>query len=354
MARPSGLNTAVYQSLDDYSKGLLVNAIKNQTPFLNAVEARGLKKRAAIGRNVKFNVVAHITTQGKLIAGNDAWAFAGDNPLERASTTGTIWIRPMQYNLQDEMENADAFRVTELVRAIMIPVEQEAADRIERSLIRSNTSNVATYASDATLELSGLPDIVHVSAAAASDNTLYGIDRSVAANSYFQNAIDAVGAVGTNAATLIEKMHDMKRTLQSRGARADLIVSQEIPYSAYVRGVQASLRRDVPTSGIFVKLDQAYKTPGVLFEGAEVIYDHNLEDTTYDAAFDGDECMYFVDSSMYRYVVQPGNWDMYVHPWVRPKGDSEQLVNKTFMQHKWTAYHQNPRNTGVLYDISAT
>lgn len=195
----------------------------------------------------------------------------------------------------------------------------------------------------------GLPDIIHVNSTTTfGQGSLGGLDRSTAANAWFRNQGQVIGAnIGFDFQTLW-------RNCTRNNVRPGLVLMNPLAYGIFADSEETKKRNivNVIRSGrVPPEFNAGYD--GILFNGAEVSWDHDLEASATIGASASKGVAYFVSTEHWN-VVSGRPWNFMMMDWRKPDGASEIFARETTILHSYTHWHDMPRTCGIATQIATS
>ena len=338
------------QELHTFKKfaGTFRDSIHNGGPALAAMRRHGAIKQIDVaGTRIVPTVLKDETSNITHFRGKARISHTAEEPLDAPSHKWYYFAYKGALAVTDVLENRGKQQIINRVDGELKKARIYLADRFNKNVVKLQSTN-ATDFGEPTAEIhDGIPDIVFAHASTNdSINTLGGIDRSLAANSWYRNEVFDI----TNS-NVLANMNLLLMNSTRNGVRPGVWLNGKNAYNLLGALLNAKFVINQPTSARPIKFQAGFS--GLMMDGAEMVWDHEIvEDQTIGDTGSGQGVAYGMSTEFWNYV-EGKPWVFEMLPWKKPDGGSEIMAQEFTILAARSHYHELPRTCGVAFGITA-
>lgn len=257
---------------------------------------------------------------------------------------------PITITEEELKENRGTQKRLDLLGLKVRSAELTMRDRYNKALIMARSCYSYLYGANSANLPDPIPAIfgqVPGTGTAASYKTYGEILRSTGAGhaTFWRAQNQPYGA----AASLSTGLRSLYFTASREGFRPSLCLTNQPGYEALGKLLlgQVQRRTDV-TGGVAPKLEAGWD--GLMYFGAQIRWDPDLLGNIGDGT-SSHGVLYFMNKEFWG-LVEDDEWNWLLLPFEGPKGNQTQLTRQSYILHRCSMYHDNPRLNGVLFDMS--
>jgi hypothetical protein len=325
--------------------------IHNGSAFMSAARRHNAVKRMKVsGRDIVRNSLTAETGNIGHFTGKQRIQHTAEEPFEGHKYDWHWMYGKMALAETDVQINSGSERIMSLVGNEIRRNQLDFRDRINKVFLHRKAKYASDFNVSTALLGDGLPDIVQTNTAGTTfgQGALGGLTRSAAANAWFRNQGKAIGAnIGFD-------LQILWRNCTRNGVKPGVVFAGFNAYGILADSEESKKRnvQNVIRSGRKApKFSAGYD--GLLWNGAEVVWDHDLEESATIGASSNKGVMYMVSTEHWN-VVEGQPWNFTMMDWDKPTGGSEVMARETTILHSYTHWHDMPRTCGVAVQIATS
>jgi hypothetical protein len=325
--------------------------IHNGSAFLSAARRHNAIKRMNVsGRTIVRNALTAETGNIGHFKGKQRIQHTAEEPFDGHEYNWHWMYAKLALAETDIQINSGTEQIMGLVGNEVRRNELDFRDRLNKVFMLRQAKYASDFNVSTTLLGNGLPDIVFTNTAGTTfgQGALGGITRSAASGAWMRNQGIAVGA---NIGFDLQKLY---RNSTRNGVKPGVFFMGFNGYGILADSEEAKKRniQNVITSGRKPpKFSAGYD--GLMFNGMEVVWDHDLEESATIGA-SGNKGVGYMVSTEWWHVVEGRPWNFTMMPWDKPSGGSEVMARETTILHSYTHWHDMPRTCGVAVQIATS
>lgn len=285
----------------------LKDNIYNKMPLFNRLAAKG-RMKTATGSSLSWDTVAKRHAATGLFTGYDILASQPTNPLVKASLTDAEYYATVSISGTEERRNSGNMeKLLDMVRVQMDNAEETLREDLANGLYGDGS------------QIGGRNTIYGLKAVVGTSNTYAGIDRSTAANAFWQSNLDATSYSTANlenpaGTTYMPALMRTELLNATHKTSPDLIMTTKTIFNLYQNIV------DVQHLRVNQELaDVGFKN--VEFQGLTMMFDD------YCPAY----YMFLLRVDSFQFFAYPGaNIDLQEEGWMKPVNQDAKLSHILF------------------------
>lgn len=325
------------------------DAVHNGSPSMSAMRRHGAIKQTKVsGTTIVPTVLKDETNNLTHFRGKQRIQHIAEEPFDAPAYKWYYIAYKGALAETDVLENTGREQIIDRISSEMKRGRIYMTDRLNKNIVKLQSTNSSGFGEPTAEIHEGIPDIVFADPTTDdSINTLGGIDRSVAANSFLRNEV--LDITNTNVLTQFALL---AQNCTRNGIRPGVWLMGKNAYNLLIGLGIGKLTVNQLASAKPIKFQAGYS--GIMFEGAEAVWDHEIvEDTTIgDTAATAEGVAYAMSTEFWQYI-EGAPWGFKMLPWKEPDGGSEIMAREFTILAARAHYHELPRTCGVGFGVAA-